>query len=401
MDEDIKKALKTDDDFHRKVLQHCKRLVEMSRSYMNRFYDQWDANDKTIRGERIPDSTDQKAKVRGEPMKMTMPFTYAQTQTFIAFMMSLFGQRAKFYEVEDSGPEGPTPELDAEDCLERDLKRSQFSKVQYQCFLDLCRSSFCVIKHLWYEEEMESGMAAAPEPEEQPTLFGGTVPTLPPAATQTKFIRQCNKVMSVSPYHFFPDIRMPLSRLHESEYCASEDEFSIVRLKQMQKDGLVVNVDKVKPLGQEGMQTRRLNYLNASNADNFKTMMGTALGGGMCVITEIQIWITPKDFTDTYGKNPLGREDFPILFVIWYANDTTILKAEPMNYTHNRFTFDVGEYSADQMRVINESLAELTSQLQDHATWFMNSRVANVRKVIGDKLVVDPMGVEMKDLQER
>ncbi len=403
MDEDIKKALDFDGDFHRKVLQHCKRLVEVSRSYMTRFYDQWDANDKTIRGERVPDATDQKAKVRGEPMKLTLPFTYAQTQTFIAFMMSLFNQRAKFFEVEDAGDDNTiTPEMDAEDCLQRDLRRSQFSKIQYQCFLDLCRSSFCVIKHLWEEESMQ-GLVAATQPQgEQMTLFGGTLPTASTLPQQgTKYTHQGNKLVSVSPYHFFPDIRLPLSRLHDGEFCASEDEFSIVRLKQMQKDDAITNVDKITPLGQEGMQTRRLNYLNASNADNFKTMMGNALGGGMCVVTETQIWITPKDFTDTYGKNPLGKEDAPVLFVVWYANDTCILKAEPMNYTHNRFTFDVGEYSADQMRVINESLAEVLSQLQDHATWFMNSRVANVRKVIGDKLVVDPMGIEMKDLESR
>src|SRR6266481_5054790 len=115
MDEDIKLALNFEGDFHRKLLQHCKRLVEVSRSYMNRFYDQWDANDKTIRGERVPDTADQKARVRGEPAKLTMPFTYAQTQTFIAFMMSLFNQRAKFFEVEDTGTEDNiTPETDAE-----------------------------------------------------------------------------------------------------------------------------------------------------------------------------------------------------------------------------------------------------------------------------------------------
>src|SRR5215472_12763122 len=180
MTDDIKKALDTDDDFHRKVLQHCKRLVEVSRTYMNRFYDQWDANDKTIRGERIPDAQDQKAKIRQEPMKMVMPFTYAQVQTFIAFMMSLFNQRSTFYEIEDSGqPDTLSPETDAELCLNRDLRRWMFSKVQYQLYLDLCRSSFCVAKHLWEEEEMDALNLETPEPEIQPSLFGGAFPTTP------------------------------------------------------------------------------------------------------------------------------------------------------------------------------------------------------------------------------
>ncbi|HET6887580.1 MAG TPA: hypothetical protein VFH87_06620, partial [Candidatus Udaeobacter sp.] len=187
MDKDIGKALDTDAAFHNQLLQHVKRLADMSRSFMCRFYDQWDANDKTVRGERIPDKADQKAAQRGEPTKLVLPFSYAQCQTFVAFMMSLFNQRATFYEIEDTGLDGPNPELDAELCLARDIRRSMFSRVQYQCYLDLCRSSFCVIKHLWEEESIEQVAAAAPPAEEQPTLFGGTVPaptTLPTPETR-------------------------------------------------------------------------------------------------------------------------------------------------------------------------------------------------------------------------
>jgi len=249
---------------------------------------------------------------------------------------------------------------------------------------------------------METIAATAPGTPEQPSLFGGTVPapTTEPGPSAV-FTRQGNRVVAVSPYHFYPDVRLPLSRFQEGEFCSSEDEFSIVRLKQMQKDGMIVNVEKIQPLGMEALQTRRLNYMNMSLGDNLKTAAGGDKGGGMCVLTELQVWITPKDFKDSVGKNPLGDDDAPTLFVVWYANDTFILKAEQMNYNHNQFTYDVGEYSADQVRVVNESLSDVVMQLQNHATWFMNSRVDNVRKVIGDKLVVDPAGVEMKDLQER
>lgn len=400
MDKDIGKALDTDSNFHNQLLQHCKGLVDMSRSWVSRFYDQWDNNDKTIRGERVPDTADAKAAQRGEPTKLVLPFSYAQTQTFTAFMMALFNQRADFYEIQDSGLDGPNPELDAELCLGRDLRASQFSRIQYQSFLDLCRSSFCVIKHMWEEESVEVAAPTAPAEPEQPTLFGGTVPaptTSPETAIQ--YTHQGNKVVSVSPYHFFPDVRLPLSRFQEGEFCASEDEFSIIRLKKMQKDGGIVNVDKIQPLGMEALQTRRLNYMNMSLGDSLKTVAGG--GGGMCVLTEIQVWISPKDFTDAMGQNPLGKDDYPTLYVVWYVNDTYILKAEPLNYPSNQFTYDLGEYSSDQVRVVNESLLDVVQQLQQHATWFMNSRVDNVRKVIGDKLVVDPAGIEMKDLQER
>lgn len=402
MDEKIANALKLDSAFHGAVLQKTKRLVDMSRAFMTRFYDQWDSNDKTIRGERIPDKADLKAAQRDEPIKMVLPFLYAQTQTFIAFMMSLFNQRDVFFEIQDSGLDGPNPELDAEMCLSRDLRRSVFSRCQYQWYLDLARSGFCVAKHLWEEESMDVTAPAAPPTEPQPTLFGGVAPapsTLPTPGRQFK--RQGNKIIAVSPYHFYPDVRLPLSRFQEGEFCASEDEYSIVRLKQWQKDGRIVNADKIEPLGLAALQTRRLNYYNMSLGDNLKTAPGQEHGTGVCVLTESQMWITPKDFKDGNGDTPLGEEDFPSLFLIWYVNDTMIVKAEPMNYEHNKFTFDLGEYSGDQVRIINECMSDVVDQLQKHATWFMNSRVDNVRKVIGDKLVVDPAGIEMKDLQER
>ena len=40
-------------------------------------------------------------------------------------------------------------------------------------------------------------------------------------------------------------------------------------------------------------------------------------------------------------------------------------------------------------------------QLQNVISWFLNSRITNVRKVIGDKLIVNPAAVVMEDLQNR
>jgi hypothetical protein len=121
----------------------------------------------------------------------------------------------------------------------------------------------------------------------------------------------------------------------------------------------------------------------------------------MTIVTEVQIWISPKEFTDENGKNPLGTESKPELYVIWYANDKTILRADKANYQHNQFCYDVGEFSADQLRTVNESLAEIIDPLQDVATWFLNSRITSVRKNIDNKFVVDPTGIELQDLKDR
>lgn len=400
MNQDIKTALDITDPLHDKLLAHCKKLVEMSRSYMYRFYDLWDVNDSILRGERKADETDRKAAQRGEPPKIILPFAYAQVQTFIAYFSMLFTQRDNFYEIRGTGPEDEgTPELDMELVLNRDLKKSCFSRILYQCFLDICRAGFCVVKHHWTEEESQISVPNPLPP--TPSAFGGTIPGSVEQLFKTVHTKQGNQIRTISPFKFFPDVRLPLSRLQEGEFCACEDEYSITRLKQMQANGELINVDEIQPLGTEALTTRRVHFMNAANDNALKMTGGEDKGGGMGIITEWQGWIVPKDFEAVDGSTPFGDSDKPEFYLVWYANDKTIVKAEPMGSPDNQFAFDLAEFSADQLRVVNEGLCELIDPMQSICTWLLNSHVTSVRKMIDTKVVVDPQFIEMKDLESR
>jgi hypothetical protein len=405
MDEKLKSALDTKGKFHDNLLQYVKSRVEVSRGYMSKHYDLWDYNDETIRGERTPDDKDQRAAKRGEPGKLTLPFQYAQVHTMIAFFMMLFNQRSVFFDFEDNGEGDFTPEGDAEQLLDRDLTDSAFSAVQYQLFMDLARSGFCVIKSMWDEEQ---GTIKGFEPTAADPDFAAA--NLVDQSTTDKtskkgYKRQGNKVVAQSPYKFFPDVRLPLSRFKEGEFCASEDEFSIVRLRTREKNGQIANVSDIVPYKAEGSGTRRLQNYMSDQGDSIRALSANVQGPGMAIVTEVQIWITPNDFKNEAAEGdaqtPFGTGDKPELYVIEYANDKTILRAEPLNYEHNEFCYDLGEFNPDQIRTINESLCELIDPLSQVSTWFLNSRVNSVRKVIDNRLVVDPEGVELDDLKAR
>lgn len=407
MDEQLKEALNVDGKFHTDLLQYVKSRVEVSRNYMQKYYDLWDTNDEIIRGQRIPDEQDVKAAKRGEPTKMILPFTYAQVHTFIAFFMMLFNQRSVFFEFQDNGEGDYTPEGDAEKLVDRDLTESAFAAVQYQLFLDLARCGFCVCKSLWDEVEGKSKPVKKDVPVDADFAPANMVEQTSTTTDKggSNYIRQGNKVLATSPYKFFPDVRMPLSRFQDGEFCASEDEFSIVRLRQREVSGEIANVDKIQPYKGETTGIRRLNRYLSDNGEDIRMMTAGHTGPGMAIVTEVEIWITPKDFkqeqADGTESNPFGTGTKPVLYVIEYANDATILRAEPMNYEHDKFCYDVGEFSADQLRTINESLAEIIDPLAAVATWFLNSRITSVRKNIDNKFVVDPEGIEIDDLKSR
>ena len=71
------------------LCQRVKQLIDLSRSEMKKNYDKWDNADQLYRGVRAPDRDDQNAARKGDPVKIVMPITKPQVQTFVAFCLSV------------------------------------------------------------------------------------------------------------------------------------------------------------------------------------------------------------------------------------------------------------------------------------------------------------------------
>jgi hypothetical protein len=97
----------------------------------------------------------------------------------------------------------------------------------------------------------------------------------------------------------------------------------------------------------------------------------------------------------------MGPEDYPVKWMIWYVNDNRIVKAEPLGYIHDQYTYDVAEFSPDMHNLLNDGLCGTIDMLQGVISWFINSHITSVRKTIQNWLVVDPRGINMDDLNKR
>lgn len=385
-----------DSPFHDELLKHVTSLVDMSRTAMRKFYKKWDEYDDVYRGVRAADTQDKKAEERGEPTKMVVPLTYAQIQTFVAFSFALFYQREHFFELIGMSEEDHKPAKVGEALLNRDLTYNTFDARLHQFLLDTCKFGLGVFKTGWVtEKQMVPTMTEVPEK----SLFGISLKAAQKVWGNVEKVKfQGNRIYNISPYRFFPDTRLPVCRFQEGEFIASEDEFSITTLKQMELEGVVYGIDHVKPMTKEGIQEKdRRTSIGAASASGPETMRGQT--NGMAIVTEVQVRLIPNRFKID-GK-PMGEEDYPVIYNVWIANDTRIIKCEPLGYLHGQFTYDVAEFNPDQHNLINAGLAETIEQLQSVITWLINSHVTSVRKTIQNWLIVDPSGLEMKDIVER
>jgi hypothetical protein len=403
MDEIIGKELKETEmtPFHKKVLEDTRALVTISRRKMSEYYPTWDKNDDIYRAILQRDKADLAAFDRKEPEKMVVPTSFAQIMTFVSFCYTLFTQRENFFELDGFTAEDDKPAKVGEALLRRDLSKNLWEAVLFQFLLDIARFGIGIVKTSWVTETQNIRKTV----DVKPMVFLGA--TLRKARTDEVIEQgisyQGNKIINISPYRFYPDVRLPLSRFQEGEFCASEDVYTISQLKSWEKDGEVFGVDHIKPLGKEVSQDRGYRWDTGLDPGGALTQGAGVRGDGQVkktvIVTEVQRTIIPSQY-EVDGE-PIGEEDYPVKYNIWLANDNRVIKCEPMNYIHNQFTYSLAPFVFDNNTLVSGSLADTIDSLQSVISWFVNSRITNVRKIISDKLIVNPSMVNMDDLKQR
>lgn len=382
--------------------QRCAGLVKMSRNTMSKYYDVWDRNESVFRGERSPDSADRQAAKKNEPGKVYVPLTHSQVQTFVSFMVMMLTQRDYFYELSGSGPEDERPAKLAQAVLQRDLEHNKFEGIILPQFAtDAAVKGLGVLKSDWVRQTCPVAKQV-PDPKWQPDPNMPNV-TAPPMVTQyaeqTKYLG--NRITAVSPYRWFPDTRLPITRYRDGEFCADENELSYGELEKLQKQGVIAGLQWVPRLRDNGFDDRRLSILERGSQQSWDPTVPGNTAGRYYLITEVQIRCNPAQTFIAEGVALNPDLDAEVIVLVWIANDDRIIRIEDAGYNHNEFLWDAAQFFNDQTRTVNHGIAELLAPMQDIMDWLVNSRVTNVRKVVQNQLVVNPSFVELQDIKDR
>jgi hypothetical protein len=394
MTDAIKKELskKEMSKFHTELRDKCLNLVSKSRADMSQYYSTWDIRHDTYKAEKAKDRKDVKAQEVKEPAKCVVPLTYAQIDTFQAFGLMNLMQREHVFELKHSGLEDKPKVEPGEVLLHQDMVYNNQTYLLGQFLLDISKFGLGVIKCCWVKE---FDYVPVEEVEEPAVMVMDQ--EIAPAKMRTRWQKVPtwvgNKIFNVSPYKVFPDTRLPLTRYQEGEFCAIEEETTVTNLIKQQKFGMYAGVEHIEPFSSENNSKRgkssRFNFVHANGEDKENV-----------VLTEVYIDIIPAK-VELPGGDTLGDQEFPVRYVVSIANDDRIVKCEPYGYLSRVFPIFLGQFGPDMHELINQSLAEMVSKLQEVCDWFFNSRVASVVRTLDNQMIVDPSGIEMATVTSR
>tara|TARA_R110000796_G_scaffold71635_8_gene162593 strand:- start:2271 stop:4187 length:1917 start_codon:yes stop_codon:yes gene_type:complete len=393
--EDVKEALMREEesDLHKALRKLVMDQHSRSASTMCGYHGQWDKHSDTVAGSVTADKVDQQAAKRKEPQKMVVPTARAQVHTLVSFLFLYFQQNQYAFEYSPQDAQDYKIREVVEKLVDRDCRKSKWPLVLYQFLLDAARFNLGVIEHTWVTEKSWFPQTTMNES----SFMGASYTSTTEEMVETTTF-QGNRIYSVSPYRFFPDPSVPLTRMQDGEFVGIEEEMSKTSLKKLQAEGVVAGVEHIRDFqteswGAHGRSGKRNRYIKQPTTRN------TDAQSDMVAVLRQQVKIIPKDFL--VDGEPLGTEDYPVTWIVWVANDHRVIRAEPANYLHGEFTVSVGQFDSDIHEFVGQGLAGIVDKLQETISWFINSHILSVRRNLDHQLLFDPKYIDPAKLQSR
>lgn len=385
--------------FHKALLDLVLDQHSRSASVMAQYYDTWDKHADTVAGYRCMDKEDRRSAQKKEPTKMVVPTAKAQLHTFVAFLFLYYQQRQHAFEYAPKDANDHLIREVIETLVDDDCRQSNWPTTLYQFILDCGRFNLGVLEETWERET---------RPFPQTVFSDDTILGISFASETTEMVDvpvfEGNRIKNISPYHFFPDPSVPLTKIHEGEFCGVEDEMSRTRLKQMEHEGTVAGIDYIKDYNTKSWQEtgrgqKRNRFVGDPNSPDTSVERKKGNSQGMVSVLRHMVKLIPKDFL--IDGEPMGEEDYPVIWIVWVANDDRVIRAEPANYLHGKFNFNVGQFDPDIHFHISEGLPGVIDKLQEAISWFINSHVLSVKRNLDHSLIFDDRYIDAEALQRR
>lgn len=361
---------------------------------MESYYGQWDKNYDAYSNKAELTKEDIKARERREPVTTVVPMSRAQVLTFVTVCLNTLLQRPRLFELEGVGPEDVEPARVAEALLDNDLRHNNHIRLLWQWLLNIAIFGVGIFK-VAYTKTTSKRLVRV---ETQPPTFMGNALGAPQTELRLEDVTDFvgNVIEVISPYNFFPDPTVAISDFQKGQFVASESWIG--------RHILANEVARGNIVGLEFVQT--FNVSDESNRRRMPSDLGPDVfdvryqkDTNIVLVTEVQLELIPAQ--TSFGGIALGTENTPSKWLVWIANDDRVIRFEPLGFAHNRFTYEVAELYPDVRYICNDGLVGSIAHLQDVANWLLNAHITNVRKVVGDRLVVKSSFVELEDLKAR
>src|SRR5436190_10391808 len=208
-----------------------------------------------------------------------------------------------------------------------------------------------------------------------------------------------NRAYNISPYDFYPDPRVPLTRFQDGEFCFVRKRMGWSSILSRRDEGYFINTDKIgehlsadKGSTDGSSQLVRPDFAQHQfdDIDDLEKKIKHPAGA---IILECYIELIPNEWG-------LGPSTKPQKWCISITEDRAlVIGACPLGYIHGKFPIDILEPEVEAYGIYNRGIPEIMEPIQQTMDWLINSHFFNVRSSMNNQFIIDPSKIVIKDAQ--
>ncbi len=388
--------LRPGSDLHARVLTHLRDRIKMSERAMSQFYDRWRWNERRLQAYITLPKYEQLLKQMtdaGEPPKivsLVLPYSFATQSTIVTYLIHTFAGRKPMFTVGTRQKAATQNAENMERVLQYNSEHTRLVKELYKFLNDSQTYGLGVLKSAWKNIKATRTVRERSQPL---VLFGQSFPGEISMSRQEKLIYSGNEIQSVDPFLFFPDPRVPMTEVNRrGEYVFWREFVGRHALKKEEAAGKFAWIDQAGNLPRD-KDTDSDRSLRAGGDSTPGTNDRSVVSSSYYKIDQGSVEIIPAELG-------LGESRRVEKWIFAIANDTQIIQAEPANFDHDMHPVCVSEPLTQGYGFGNLGMSDYLGPFQDGMSWLVNTHIYNVRASLNNMFVVDPMKIEMQDLNQ-
>ena len=381
---------------HEKIRSAVYNRANESYGVIQKRFPSWNKIDETLTVYMQLDEEESNVKTQDErkPVSIVVPYSYAQLETIVTYLVAAFGQDPMF-RYEGTGPEDKIGSTLLELLVQSQSNRFKMLLNLHTMFRDSVAYGLGAIGPYWSQVW---GKKITKQENPLFGLFGNLLGKKKTTGTVDSLLYEGNALNNIDPYRFLPDPSYSIHEIQKGDYIGWIDTKSLMDYLDLERrDKDYFNIKYVK-----AMSSRRSTlFREDSRRDPYGTRDSWVSEQFAKPVDSINMVmkVIPKEYGlpgDDWNKDG----EYPEKWLFELAADQIVIRAKPLGLNHDMFPVVTCAPDFDGRTITPISRLETIYGLQETLNFMFNSHVANVRKAINDMLVVDPYLVNMNDLKD-
>jgi hypothetical protein len=385
-----KKSPQYDKALHDELLGKVKQRYNTSKQAMDTLLPRWDYADRRAKAFRYPDADDEKAVQAKKPRKFVISASQMLNLTAIYYLMNVFASRDPVFELtgDESNVEGSRI---VERRLHRQFHRQQGITTFFNWFNSAKTYGLGWVKDYWGTVSQLKTTVNVTRKIGIKKIGIIPMPTVVEERTESEepMVEYEGNLLSPIPVrNVFPDPRVNLKNYQDGEFIIEVLRRGKSYMKWKEKEGQYVNIDDAGA--------------GASNADapveghnpTQDKMMDSYDKGGY-TLKECYIKLVPSECK-------LGDADYPQIWLITTANDTTVVRLEKYIQGRSIFPYFLIQDHPDASKWTNPGTSEFIYGVEQVIEWLINTNYRAISKSLNSNTLYRPdllvdNGIDMND----